>query len=70
MTQIDSSDVTTPDVVTEMTETDAFDRRRDQRNALKTRHAENLGRLMSQRDDLRGVHALADLVDDAIRWTA
>lgn len=70
MTQIDTSDVTTPDVVTEMTETDAFDRRRDRRDALKSRHAEHLARLMAQRDDLRGVHALADLVDDAIRWSA
>ena len=70
MTQHHSTGVTTPDVVTEMTETDAFDRRRDQRTALKSRHAEHLARLMAERDDLRGVHALADLVDDGIRWTA
>jgi hypothetical protein len=63
MTQIDTSDATTPGV-------DALERRRDQREALKSRHAEHLARLMAQRDDLRGVHALADLVDDAIRWTA
>ncbi len=61
MTQHDTTDVTTPD---------ALDRRRDQRDALKTRHADNLARLMAERDDLRGVHALADLVDDGIRWTA
>jgi len=47
-----------------------LDRRRDQRDALKSRHAEQLARLMADRDDLRGVHALADLVDDGIRWTA
>ncbi len=50
-----------------------LDRRRDQRRAqrdARARHAENLARLMAERDDLRGVHALADLVDDAIRWTA
>ncbi len=49
-----------------------LDRRRDQRDQrdARARHAENLARLMAERDDLRGVHALADLVDDAIRWTA
>lgn len=40
------------------------------RSALRDRHARNLARLMQQRDDLRGVHPLADFVDDAIRWTA
>ena len=43
---------------------------RARRAALKDRHARGLTSLMSQRDDLRGVNALADLVDDAIRWTA
>lgn len=38
-------------------------------HALRDRHAEGLTRLLSERDDLRGVHALADLVDDAIRWS-
>ena len=63
MTQHDTTDVTTPDV-------DELDHRRDQRSALKSRHAEHLARLMAERRDLRGVHALADLVDDGIRWTA
>lgn len=40
------------------------------RAALRDRHAQNLLRLMEQRRDLRGVHPLADFVDDAIRWTA
>lgn len=40
------------------------------RAALRDRHAKNLIRLMEQRRDLRGVHRLADFVDDAIRWTA
>ncbi len=26
--------------------------------------------LMDERDDLRGVHALADYFDDAVRWSA
>ena len=49
---------------------DEFEVRRDKRAALKTRHAQGLTSLMEQRDDLRGVHALADFVDDAVRWTA
>lgn len=40
------------------------------RTALRDRHAQNLIKLMEQRRDLRGVHKLADFVDDAIRWTA
>ncbi|VXB15510.1 hypothetical protein [Nocardioides sp. AX2bis] len=42
----------------------------DQRARFRTRHARALTDLMGQRDDLRGVHALADLVDDAVRGTA
>lgn len=42
----------------------------EQRARFRTRHARALTDLMGQRDDLRGVHALADLVDDAVRWTA
>jgi hypothetical protein len=41
-----------------------------QRSALRTRHARALSRLMSEREDLRGVHALADLVSDSLRWSA
>ncbi|ANH37951.1 hypothetical protein I601_1516 [Nocardioides dokdonensis FR1436] len=37
---------------------------------LRDRHTAGLTRLMTSRDDLRGVHALADLVDDAVRWSA
>lgn len=42
---------------------------RARRDALRDRHTEGLTRLMTARDDLRGVHALADLVDDAVRWS-
>lgn len=42
----------------------------DQRARFRVRHARALTDLMGQRDDLRGVHALADLVDDSVRWTA
>jgi len=47
-----------------------IERRRQQRDALRLRHAHLLGRLMATREDLRGVHALADFVDDSVRWTA
>ena len=43
---------------------------RAQRAALKARHSEALSRLMAEREDLRGVHALADLVSDSLRWSA
>ncbi len=49
---------------------DDLDHRRKQRDSLRLRHAQQLTRLMATRDDLRGVHALADLVDDSVRWTA
>jgi hypothetical protein len=49
---------------------DDLDRLRRQRDSLRLRHAQQLTRLMATRDDLRGVHALADLVDDSVRWSA
>jgi hypothetical protein len=42
----------------------------EHRNTLKNRHSQALSRLMTEREDLRGVHALADLVDDSLRWSA
>ena len=44
--------------------------RAEQRAQLKLRHAQQLTRLMDERQDLRGVHALADFVDDSVRWSA
>lgn len=46
------------------------DRLTAQRTALELRHSQALARLMQEREDLRGVHALADLVDDSLRWSA
>jgi len=43
---------------------------RADRAALKDRHSQALSRLMAQREDLKGVHALADLVSDSLRWSA
>ncbi|MBF4163539.1 hypothetical protein [Nocardioides acrostichi] len=49
---------------------ESLDPRQDQRRALRLRHSSQISSLMSQRDDLRGVSALADIVVDAVRWTA
>ena len=46
------------------------DRTAEQRAALRVRHAQKLTALMEEREDLRGVHALADFVDDYVRWSA
>jgi hypothetical protein len=55
---------TTRDIDTQL------ERIRAQRAALKDRHTQALSRLMAEREDLKGVHALADLVSDSLRWTA
>jgi hypothetical protein len=47
-----------------------LDQRRDARHALKTRHSQSVVKLMDKRTDLRGVHPLADFVDESVRWTA
>ena len=43
---------------------------RQQRERLQSRHTHALTSLLDSRRDLRGVHPLADLVDDAVRWSA
>jgi hypothetical protein len=48
------------------TTTDLTDRAAE----LRIRHHAALAALMQERDDLRGVHALADQIDEAVRWTA
>ena len=47
-----------------------IDRLRAQRLASQARHTHAVNSLMSEREELRGVHALADLVADASRWSA
>jgi hypothetical protein len=42
----------------------------EQRAGLRIRHAQALTALMEERGDLRGVHAFADHVDEAVRWSA
>jgi hypothetical protein len=48
----------------------AADKLGEQRAALRLRHSQRLTALMESRRDLRGVHALADFVDDSVRWSA
>lgn len=51
-------------------DTTAIDPLVEKRAALKLRHSGKLTALMDTRTDLRGVHALADFVDDYVRWSA
>jgi hypothetical protein len=44
--------------------------RRDKRHQAEVRRARGIVELLDDRTDLRGVYARADLVDDAVRWTA
>jgi hypothetical protein len=60
----------TPAGPTAGTTGERFERILAQRAELKTRHSHRLTALMEARADLRGVHALADFVDDAVRWSA
>lgn len=58
--------------MTEQTGTQAtpIDRVAEQRAQLRLRHAAALTALMEERTDLKGVHALADHFDEAVRWSA
>ena len=47
-----------------------IDELREQRAKLRLRHSQALTTLMEERRDLRGVHALADYFDEAVRWSA
>jgi hypothetical protein len=40
------------------------------RAALRLKHAQALATLMEERADLKGVHALADYFEEAVRWSA
>ncbi len=59
-----------PNQTDQVDQADPVDRSLARRAALRDRHAQDVARLMEQRTDLRGVHALADFVADAVRWTA
>lgn len=49
---------------------DAVARRIARRLDLREKHRQGLAKLMDERRDLRGVHALADFVDESLRWSA
>jgi hypothetical protein len=49
---------------------DLEERLRERRTLNQTRHSQALTKLMTEREDLHGVHALADFVADSLRWTA
>jgi hypothetical protein len=37
---------------------------------LATRHMHGVSVLLAHRDDLRGVYAFADIVEESVRWSA
>lgn len=37
---------------------------------LATRHKHGVSSLLAHREDLRGVHAFADVVEESVRWSA
>ncbi|GAB3991452.1 hypothetical protein [Nocardioides marmoraquaticus] len=37
---------------------------------LATRHLQGVSSLLAAREDLRGVHAFADVVEESVRWSA
>lgn len=41
-----------------------------QRLKLRSRHTARLSELLEQRQDLAGVHAMADVVHESVRWSA
>jgi hypothetical protein len=45
-------------------------RREAQREQFRLRRVQALTALLDQRRDLRGVSAVADHLDDAVRWSA
>lgn len=56
--------------MTEQMGPENVDRLAAQRAQLRVRHAAALTALMEERNDLKGVHALADHFDEAVRWSA
>ncbi len=46
------------------------DRLRRKRRDVRAGFFSDRGALLDSRDDLRGVYAFADYLDDAVRWSA
>jgi hypothetical protein len=49
---------------------DGTKRETSRRDDQEARRARDIVRLLNRHDELRGVHAMADFIDDAVRWTA
>ena len=67
------ADPTSLDAVQHLGEVDVdleHERLRTLRNNIRSRHSLALHELMSQREDLHGVHPLADQIADSLRWSA
>ena len=48
----------------------AQERRRTLQTNIRSRHSLALHELMNEREDLHGVHALADHIAESLRWSA
>ena len=48
----------------------AQERRRTLQTSIRSRHSLALHELMNVREDLHGVHALADQISESLRWSA
>ena len=46
------------------------ERKQTLQSTLRTRHSLALSTLLEQREDLHGVHALADQIAESLRWSA
>lgn len=46
------------------------DEKPTRRERLEPRHAREIVELLERKGELRGVHAMADFLDDAVRWSA
>ncbi len=58
------------DVITALEEQLASPIRQAAPTDLATRHRHGVSSLLAHREDLRGVHAFADVVDESVRWSA
>ena len=59
-------DTTQPEVAVD----EEMARIRERRQRQQLRHAHALLALLDSREDLRGVHRLADVVEESVRWSA
>lgn len=63
-------DLTTPEVATETAAAATTAAELTRRERLEPRHAREIVELLGRKEELRGVYAMADFLDDAVRWSA